>query len=311
MKRHNNLYEHIISIENLKLADKKARKGKRNQYGVRRHIENEEENILKLHNLLKEKKFTTSQYKHITISDGKERLISKLPYYPDRIVHTAIINILEPIFMGVFTADTYSCIKGRGIHKAVYKLKNTLKNNPEETQYCLKLDIKKYFPSVDNEILKQLLRKKFKDNDLLYLLDDIVQSTEGLALGNYTSQFLGNYYLAYLDHYIKEELKVKYFYRYCDDFCILHSDKEVLWSYFRTIKEYLETNLKLEVKGNYQVFPVSKRGIDFLGYKFYHTYILIRKSIKRNYIKSKDKENWNGWLIHADTKNLRNKYENN
>lgn len=312
MKRYSNLYEKIISIENLKIADKKARRGKSKQYGIIKHIENEEENILKLHEILKSKTFTTSAYTDFTISDGKIREISKLPYYPDRIVHTAIINVLEPIFVSVFTVDTYSCIKGRGVHQASYKLRNTLKNDIEGTQYCLKFDVKKFFPSVDKTILKLMLRKKFKDNDLLNILDNIVDSRiKGLPLGNFTSQFFGNYYLAYLDHWIKEELKVKYYFKYCDDFVILSDDKEELWKWFYKIKEYLELHLKLEIKGNYQVFPVIARGIDFLGYKHYHTHTLLRKSIKKKYIKNKNKINHNSWLIHADTKNLKRKYENN
>lgn len=161
MKRIGNLYEQIISVENLKLADKKARKGKKNQYGVIKHIRNEEVNILKLHEDLKNKIFTTSKYKIFKISDGKEREIFSLPYYPDRLVHHAVVNILEPIFMSVFTADTYSCIKGRGVHKASYKLRKYLKD-VENTKYCLKIDIKKFYPSIDNDILKNLLRKKFK-----------------------------------------------------------------------------------------------------------------------------------------------------
>lgn len=311
MKRVGNLYEQIISVENLKLADKKARRGKSKQYGVLKHIENEENNISNLHTSLKKREFTTSAYKTFKISDGKERLISKLPFYPDRIVHHAVINVLEPIFMSVFTSNTYSCIKGRGIHKASYDLRKVLKNDLENTKYCLKLDVKKFFQSVDNESLKKLLRKKFKDVDLLYLLDNIVDSIEGIALGNYTSQFFGNYYLAYFDHWIKEVLKVKYYFKYCDDVVILHPNKEQLWEYFSEIKSYLKENLKLEIKGNYQVFPVEDRGIDFLGYKHYHTHTLLRKSIKKKYIKNKNKINHKGWLIHADTKNLRNKYENN
>lgn len=311
MKRVGNLYEQIISIDNLMLADKKARRGKQKQYGVLKHLENEKANILELHKQLKEKRFTTSEYKTFKISDGKERIISKLPFYPDRIVHHAILNVLEPVFMSVFTANTYSCIKGRGIHKASYDLRKVLKNDVENTKYCLKLDIKKFFPSVDNKILKQLLRRKFKDDDLLYLLDDIIDSMQGIALGNYTSQFLGNYYLAYFDHWIKEELGVKYYFKYCDDILILHSDKNKLWKYFAEIKEYLEVNLKLEIKGNYQVFPVDDRSIDWVGYKHYHTHTLLRKSIKKKYIKNKNKINHKGWLIHADTKNLMNTYENN
>lgn len=311
MKRIGKLYDKVISLENLRKADKKARRGKLKQYGVRKHLENEENNIIDLHTLLKDKKFTTSEYNTFKISDGKERIISKLPYYPDRIVHHAIIQVLEPIFMSLFTHDTYSCIRGRGIHKASYKLRKILEQDVENTKYCLKLDVIKYFPSIDNVILKQLLRRKFKDDDLLYLLDNIIDSMEGIALGNYTSQFFGNFYLAYFDHWIKEDLKVKYYFKYCDDIVILHYDKEQLWGYFLDIKNYLETNLNLEIKGNYQVFPVEKRGIDFLGYKHYHTHTLLRKSIKKNYIKNKNKINHKGWLIHCDSTNLRRKYENN
>jgi len=309
MKRHNNLYQQVISIENLNSADKKSRRGKSKQYGVIRHLQNEEENILKLHELLKTKEFTTSKYNVFTISDGKERTISQLPYFPDRIVHHAILNILEPIFVSVFTADTYSCVKGRGVHKASYNLRKVLKD-VEGTQYCLKLDIKKFFPSINNEILKEMLRRKFKDFDLLYLLDDIVDSHKGVPLGNFTSQFFGNYYLTYFDHWIKEELKVKYYFKYCDDILLLSDNKEQLWEWFYKIQDYLRTELKLEIKGNYQVFPVSARSIDWVGYKHYHTHTLIRKSIKRKYIKNKVKRNHNSWLVHCNSKNLVNKYEN-
>lgn len=310
MKRVGNLYEKVISIENLKSADKKARKGKSKQYGVRKHIENEEENILKLHDTLVNKTFKTSEYKVFKISDGKEREIYSLPFYPDRILHHSLMNILEPIFVSMFTADTYSCIKGRGVHKASYNLRKVLRD-VEGTKYCLKLDIKKFYPSINNDILKELLRRKFKDKDLLKLLDNIIDSTKGVPIGSYTSQFFANYYLTYFDHFVKEKLKVKYYYKYCDDILLLNSNKEKLWEWFKEIKNYLEVNLKLEIKSNYQVFPVSVRGIDWCGYKHYHTHTLIRKSIKKKYIKNKKKINHFGWLKHCNSINLRRKYEVN
>lgn len=309
MKRHNNLYNQIISIDNLILADKKARKGKKNQYGVKKHLDNEEENIIKLNNSLINKEFTTSEYNVFKIFEGKEREIFQLPYYPDRIVHHGILNILEPIFVSMFTADTYSCIKGRGVHSASNKLRKVLKQDLSNTKYCLKIDIQKFYPSIDNSILKELLKRKFKDENLLWLLNDIIDSTKGVAIGNYTSQFFANFYLTYFDHWVKEKLKVKYYFRYCDDIVILSGNKQELWQYFYEIKDYLNNNLNLNVKGNYQVFPVDKRGIDWVGYKHFHTHTLIRKSIKKNYIKNKNKINHKGWLIHADTINLRRKYE--
>ena len=309
MKRIGNLYNKIISIESLKLADIRARKGKKKQYGIIKYIKNEEQNIIDLHKSLVDKTFTTSKYNIFKISDGKEREIYSLPYFPDRILHHAIMAVLEPIFTSCFTTDTYSCIKGRGTHKASYKLREYLKKDELGTTYCLKLDIKKFYPSIDNEILKGLLRKKFKDRDLLNLLDNIIDSTKGVPIGSYTSQFFANYYLTYFDHWVKETLGIKYYLRYCDDMVILHQDKEQLWKWFNKIKEYLESNLKLVIKGNYQVFPVAVRGIDWCGYKHFHTHTLIRKSIKKKYIKNKNKITHKGWLIHADTKNLRNKYE--
>jgi len=129
MKRINGLYEKIYCIENLKLADSIARKGKTKQPGVIEHDKNCEKNINKLHDILKNKTYKTSKYTTFKIFEPKERLIFRLPYYPDRIVHHAIMNVLEPIFVTTFTSDTYSCIKGRGIHKLFYNLKDTLRNN--------------------------------------------------------------------------------------------------------------------------------------------------------------------------------------
>jgi len=307
MKRIGNLFEKVISIDNLEKADKTARKGKLRQRGVINHISNERENIEKLHLLLKNQEYKTSEYITFKIFDGKERDIFKLPYFPDRIVHHAIMNVLEPILVSVFTCDTYSCIKGRGIHRASYNLRWALKDI-NGTKFCLKLDVKKFYPSIDNAILKQLLRKKLKDQRLLELLDEIIDSASGLPIGSYLSQHLANFYLSYFDHYVKEVLRVKYYFRYADDIVILSGEKGELWEIFSKVKEYLGT-LNLEVKSNYQVFPVESRGVDWVGYVHYHTHTLLRKRIKKNYVRSRNKKDYNGWLVHADTNNLRNKYE--
>jgi len=198
LRRINNLYAEICSIENLNVADAIARKGKLKQYGVIVHDRNKEANILALHESLLNKTYVTSPYSTFTIYEPKERLISRLPYYPDRIVHHAVMLSLEPIFVSTFTADTYSCIKGKGIHAAAENVKKALKDVPG-TKYCLKLDIKKFYPSVDHRILKQLLRRKIKDADLLWLLDGIIDSSPGLPIGNYLSQYFANFYLTYFD----------------------------------------------------------------------------------------------------------------
>lgn len=167
MKRLNNLFEKIISIENLKLADQKARKGKTNTYGVKHHDLNREQNILKLHEQLKKKTFKTSEYDIFTIFEPKERLIYRLPYYPDRILHHAIMNVLEPIWTSIFTYNTYSCIKNKGIHACSKQVEKIIKRYKDQKLYCLKIDIKKFYPTIDHEILKQIIRRKIKDEDLL------------------------------------------------------------------------------------------------------------------------------------------------
>jgi len=312
MKRVGNIYEQIISLDNLRKADATARKGKRKSYGVMLHDRNREANILSLHEQLKNKTFKTSDYYIFKIYEPKEREIYRLPYFPDRIVHHAVMNILEPIWISVFTEDTYSCIKGKGIHAAVRKLKRDLKN-VEETKYCLKLDIRKFYPSIDHGILKNIIEKKIKDTDVLQLLNEIIDSAPGVPIGNYLSQYFANLYLAYFDHYMKEELCLKYYYRYADDVVVLSDNKEDLHAIFLKTKEYLSSNLKLEIKKNYQIFPTNIRGIDFLGYRFYHTHILMRKRIKQRFARAvaKNKHNikqthaayW-GWAKHCNSKNL-------
>lgn len=313
MKRINNLYERIYSIENLQLADEIARKGKLKQPGVIAHDRNREANIQELHSMLKNKTYRTSEYTTFTVFEPKERMIFRLPYFPDRITHHAVMNILEPIFVSTFTADTYSCIKGRGIHAAATAVKQAL-NDVENTRYCLKLDIKKFYPSVDHDTLKSLLRKKLKDADLLWLLDEIIDSTEGLPIGNYLSQYFANFYLAYFDHWIKEDRKVKYYFRYADDLVILAPDKPYLHQLLSDIRTYLHDNLKLTVKQNYQIFPIESRGIDFVGYVFRHTHVLLRKSIKKRFARMlKRRRNpqsiasYNGWASHCNSKHLMKK----
>ena len=310
MKRINKLFDKIISIENLTQAEIKARKGKSKQYGVSVFDKSPKENISMLHQMLLKKQYKTSEYTTFKIFEPKERVVFRLPYFPDRITHHAIMNILEPIFTKLFMADTYSCIKGRGIHGAANNLKKSLKDL-ENTKYCLKLDIVKFYPNVDHEVLKDLLRKKFKDQDLLWLLDEIIDSADGLPIGNYLSQYFANFYLTYFDHWIKETMQVKYYFRYADDIIILSNNKPHLHQLLFEIKEYLNNNLKLIVKDNYQIFPVESRGIDFVGYVFYHTHIRLRKSIKKRFAKAVSKTknkatiaSYNGWAKHCNSKHL-------
>jgi len=310
MKRYGNLYEQIISMENLEMAETIARKGKSGQHGVQVFDQNRDENLQALQVMLRNKTFRTSQYTTFKVYEPKEREVYRLPYYPDRIVHHAIMNVLEPIFVASFTRDTYSCIKGRGIHGAFKQVQKSLRHEAA-TEYCLKLDITKFYPSVDHDILKAMLRRKFKDPDLLWILDEIIDSAPGLPIGNYLSQYLANFYLTYFDHWLKEVMKVRYYFRYADDLVILSDNKYELHQLRKAIEVYLWDNLKLKVKKNWQVFPVDARSLDFVGYCFYHHKILLRKSIKQRFARKMARSrNWQsfasyyGWASHANCINL-------
>lgn len=311
MKRLGNIFEKIISLENLWLADERARKGKRNSYGVRVHDKNRLKNLKKLHEDLKNGNFQTSEYYIYQITEPKERTIYRLPYFPDRIVHHAIMNVLESMFVANFTADTYSCIKGRGIHLMAKKIKKALRNDMEGTKYCLKFDIKKFYPTVKHGIMQDLLERKIKDKKLLPLLFEVVESAPGLPIGNYLSQYFANFYLSYFDHWLKEVKREKYVFRYADDVAILSDDKEHLHKLFREIRQYLHEELSLEIKGNWQVFPVEARSLDMGGYRFWRTHTMLRKSIKKSFARAVKRkaskqtiDSYKGWAKHCDAKNL-------
>ena len=316
MKRIGNLYEKIISKSNIELAFNNAKKGKSHYKEIKIIEENKEIYLNDLRNLLVTNNFKNSEYEVFEKQCGaKKRMIYKLPFFPDRIIHHCIVQILQPIWINIFIRNTYSTIPRRGIHDGVNRIKKALQNK-KETKYCLKFDISKFYPSVNNNILKESCAKKIKDENLLKLLYIIIDSTKGIPIGNYISQWFGNLYLAYFDHYCKENLKCKYYYRYCDDVVILSNSKIDLQTKFKIIETYLSENLQLKIKSNWQIYPVDSRGIDFLGYRFFHTHILIRKTILKNF-KRKIKNNkatiqtesayW-GWFKHANTFNLTNKY---
>ena len=327
MKRYGYLFEKVYDIENIKLAHHNARKGKTYYSEVRMVDKNPAKYFQAIQDMLKNKTYKNSEYKIMSkkTDSGKVRKIFKLPYYPDRIIHHAIIQVVEAIWYKSLIRDTYSSIKSRGIHDGVKRIKKALLDK-ENTQYCLKLDVKKFYPSIDNEILKKVIRRKIKDENILWLLDEIINSTKGVPIGNYLSQYFGNLYLSGLDHVCKE--KMKHYFRYCDDIVIFHKDKKVLRELKNEIENYLHVGLNLKLKENWQVFPVDKRGIDFLGYRFFHNYILLRKSIKTKFIKTVkrivknyDRLKWTeivnsimsyyGWLKYSNCKNLQNKYFDN
>jgi retron-type reverse transcriptase len=317
MKRFGNLYEKVYDLDNLYLAYSKARQGKGKSYGVIQFEKELDNNIRSLQMELIEETYRTSPYDTFIIHDPKEREIYRLPFR-DRVIHHAIMNVLESIWTPIFISHTYSCIKGRGIHGVLKHLKRDL-TDIEGTKYCLKMDIRKYYPSVDHSVLKCIIRKKIKDNRLLHLLDGIIDSAPGIPIGNYLSQFFSNLYLSYFDHWLKEEKQVKYYYRYADDMVILSDNKPLLHELLNDIMSYTEDILNVKLKGNYQIFPVDTQGIDFVGYVFYHSHIKMRKSIKKHFCRSVSKLNkkgispkdytikicsWLGWAKHCNSRHL-------
>ena len=217
---------------------------------------------------------------------GKVRELNKLSYYPHRIIQWAIMLQIDSIFEKQFTNFTCASLPNRGIHKALSLLDKYLKD-VKGTQYCLKVDIHHFYPSINKEILKKMLRKKFKDPELLWILDLIIDShDEGLPIGSYLSQYLANFYLSYFDHWLVEEKKAKYVIRYMDDIIILSDNKKFLHQLKKDMEIYLKNELDLQLKDNWQVFLTNSRGIDFVGYVTFHTHKLLRKKTKKRFIKS-------------------------
>jgi len=314
MKRHGNLYKAICTTENIAEAHRNARKGKTHYGEVQKVDKNPEMYFPKIQRMLMHKTFRNSRYSVFKLRDaGKERIIHKLPYFPDRIVHHAIMQVVEPIWKRTLINDTFSSIRGRGIHKGMKRITGAMQDK-EGTRYCLKLDISKYYPSIDHDVLKQIIRRKIKDPDLLWLLDEIIDSAPGVPIGNYLSQYFANLYLNGFDHWAKETMRIKWYFRYCDDIVIFGATKEGLHVLLSKIRDYLCQVLRLSVKGNYQVFPVEVRGVDFLGYVFRHSHTLVRRRIRDNCIKAlkgnirdihKQLPSYFGWFGHCNSHNLR------
>lgn len=312
MKRVDNLFDKICNLNNISLAEKKARKGKTKKTYVIEFNKNRIENLIKVYLELKSGNYKPSRYTFFTIFESKSRKVSKSSYF-DRIIHHSIISVLEPIFVDSLISQTYSSLKGRGLHKCLKNLNNSLKDE-KNTKYTLKFDIKKFYESVNNELLIKFLERKFKDVRLLNLLKSTILSHKGLPLGSYTSQYFAHFYMNGLNHWLKETKRIRYLQVYGDDYVVLHSNKSYLHSLRREIQEYLRINLKLELS-RFQVFPTNIRGIDFVGYVSRNTHILLRKSIKnkfkrmlRKYPNKESIASYYGWICHSDGINLWNSY---
>jgi len=325
MKRYGNLYSSIYDIDNIVLAHKNASRGKSWYEEVKMVGKDPYYYADQIHWMLREKTYKTSKYEIFERNDtGKTRTIYKLPYYPDRIVQWAVLQVIEPVFLRNLIYDTYSALPGRGIHFGLRRLQEALKDK-QGAKYCLKFDVKKYYPSIPHSNLKTALRRKFKDSDLLWLLDEIIDSIDGekgIPIGNYTSQYFANFYLSPYDHWMKERKKIKYYFRYMDDVVVLHKSKKFLhWLRYET-DWYFQKYLGIEIKNDWQVFPTYVRGIDFLGYRSFGDRTLLRKSTTLKFKRAMQRiqngklddkaqrtiASYNGWLKWCDSLGLRRKY---
>lgn len=321
MRRHGNLWSRIIDPDNIALAFHRAALNKGWMPSVKKFRENLEVNLVAVRSCLAEKTFTPSPYAVKKVWEPKERDIYVLPLMPDRIVQHALMNIAAPIWEGLFIRDSYACIAGRGIHAGSRRVMEFVRRN----KYALKCDVAKFYPSINHDILMQIIRRKIKCPDTLWLIEKIVYSFPGgknVPIGNYTSQWFGNLYLHELDRFVKEELRVRDYARYCDDFCLFSDDKAFLHDCREAVTTFTRDRLNLKLRIA-DVFPVS-RGVDFLGYRHFNNYILVRKStakrvrhrlsllpalfergkITAEQFRSSVSSTW-GWIKHANSHNLR------
>jgi hypothetical protein len=324
MRRHGGLWPMVTDIENIRSAFHKASLHKSMHRNVQKTKENLEERLEKIRLSLINKTFTTSKYWEKIVYEPKKRTIYILPFYPDRIVQHALMNLITPIWDKLFIYDSYACREKKGIHSRSLRAMEFVRRN----KYVLKCDISKFYPSVDQNILMEIIKRKIKCPDTLWLIEDIVCSFSGgknVPIGNYTSQWFGNLYMNEVDQYVKNNLQKIYsrldYLRYCDDFCLFNDNKKTLQECREHLTKFIDKKLKLKFS-KCDIFPIT-RGIDFLGYRHFNNYILLRKrTVKRvrkrlnmlpylyenkkitgEQFRSSVASTW-GWLKHANSHNL-------
>lgn len=293
MKRYGNLFEKVISFENLLASAKKAFRGKKENARVARFYFDMEKELLCIQEELLNKTYKPQPLRKFQIREPKPREIGASDFR-DRVVHHAIFNTIEPIFERVFIHHSYACRIGKGTHRAVKQAQIFSRRH----RYFLKCDIRKYFASIDHDILKEMLARKFKDADLIWLLNTIIDSAEseevgkGVPIGSLTSQHFANLYLDKLDHYIKDSLKVKSYLRYMDDFILFSDEKTELHLLHSSIQDFLNNELKLELKEKATIIAPVLEGVPFLGFRIFPHLIRLKHENKKralNTLKSRNR----------------------
>lgn len=281
-------YDSIISLESLLLSWKEFAIGKRNRRDVQVFERNLMDNIIALHYDLATGTYHHSGYEAFCISDPKPRNIHKASVR-DRVVHRAVYRVLYPFFDRLFIADSFSCRDGKGIHKALdrfQKFSRKVSHNHTRTVWVLKCDVKKFFASIDHDILLRILREHIRDRAILGLLAEIIlsfqtESGKGLPLGNLTSQLLANVYLNEFDRFMKHTLRARYYIRYADDFVILSHEREVLEAILPRIRGFLGSRLALTLHPDKVSITTVASGVDFLGWVHFPDHRVLRRATKR------------------------------
>jgi retron-type reverse transcriptase len=289
MQRVGNVWEGFLSFENLYRAWKRAFTSTKSpeSYAFSFHLEKE---LFTLQEELASQTYIPGDYRYFTISDPKKRTIS-VARFRDRVVHHALVQVLEPIYEKRFIYHSYATRKGKGTHKAIEQARQYLKNN----KWYLKMDISKYFDSIDHSVLKRILQRQIKDTNILDLCARIIAKGGdgqcGLPIGNLTSQFWANVYLDKFDHFIKDRLRVKAYLRYMNDFCLFSSDKQFLKDSLSVITQFLKTELRLEPKPRATLINTSLHGLPFLGARIWPSLIRIgQNNFKRSFNRLKQRE---------------------
>lgn len=269
-------YNQIYTFYNLLKAFKKAKKGSKKNRKILQYSFKVEKNLLELKQKIQNKNYQPTPYQYFEVYFPKNRVIS-VATFEDRIVHHALINILEPMYEKIFINDSYATRKNKGTHKAREKAQKMLQKN----NFFWKADILKYFDNIDHIILIKIIQKKVKDNDIIELIEKILQNAndqkKGLPIGNLTSQFFANVYLDVLDHYCKEILKIKNYIRYMDDFVLFHQSKNQIKIWKKNIIQFLKQELKLEIKEKECFLNHHLNGLSFLGVRIFRNIIRIKQ----------------------------------